>query len=277
MFIGEIGINHNGSLDIAKKLIRVAQEAGVDVVKFQKRTPEICVPKERWDDVKETPWGQMTYIEYKKMMEFGKEEYDEIDKYCKEIGIKWTASVWDVPSLHFIMQYDVPFIKLASASLTDFELLKELAETYPDTHVILSTGGSTLKQIEEAHDYLAGYNITLMHCNSSYPSKDEELDLAGITLLKKMFGSCDCRIGYSGHEEGLMPTIMARTLGAEVIERHITLDKRMWGSDHKASLAPYELDALIHSLKRVDVILGKERIHVYPDEVKAMEKLRRVK
>ncbi|MFW6007783.1 MAG: N-acetylneuraminate synthase family protein [archaeon] len=285
MFIAEIGINHNGNLDIAKKLIYEAKNAGVDVVKFQKRNPDVCVPEERKNDIKGTPWGTMTYLEYKKKIEFEKKEYDEIDKYCKEIGIKWTASVWDLDSLNFILQYNIPFIKIPSACITDKELLIKTKES--KMPVIISTGMSTQQEVNEALKILQYTNLTVMHCNSSYPSKENELDLNVIkewanvsTIIDKDSSEIEIKsnfkIGYSGHEEGIMPTIIAKSLGAEVIERHITLDKNMWGSDHKASLDINELKELINYLNKIPIWLGKDEINVYPSEEKIKQKLRRI-
>lgn len=278
MFIAEIGINHNGSLDTAKKLILVAKECGADVVKFQKRNPDICVPKEQMNTIKQTPWGKMTYLDYKKKIEFNKEDYDEIDRFCKEKGIKWTVSVWDIDSAQFIFKnYNIPFIKIASACITDTKLLEYIRDNY-NGHVIFSTGMSTLEEIREAAKIFDYNNITVMLCNSSYPSIDEELDLRALELLKKELNigvENRSKLGYSGHEKDILPTIMAKTLGAEVIERHITLDKAMWGTDQFASLEPKELKVLINSLNRVDVILGNSDVTVYPSEEKIKKKLRR--
>ncbi len=278
MFISEIGINHNGSLAIAKDLILMAKECGADVVKFQKRNPAMCVPQEQMSIIRDTPWGKMTYLDYKKKIEFKKEDYDEIDRFCKEKGIKWTVSVWDIDSAKFIFEnYDVPFIKIASACITDIKLLEYIRDNY-NGHVIFSTGMSTIEEIKEAAKIFDYNNITVMLCNSSYPSVDEELDLRALELLKQELNIGEenmSRLGYSGHEKDILPTIMAKTLGAEVIERHITLDKGMWGTDQFASLEPKELKVLINSLNRIDVILGNSDITVYPSEEKIKKKLRR--
>lgn len=272
MFIAEIGINHNGSLDIAKELIKQAKLCGVDVVKFQKRNPDICVPENQKNIIKDTVFGEMKYIDYKKKIEFGKKEYDEIDKYCKEIGIKWTASIWDIDSLNFIMGYDIPFIKIPSACITDIELLNAINRTGKD--VVLSIGMSTMFEIDSAIKTLNNINnISILQCNSSYPSKNEELDISFIPVLKDIY---NCDVGYSGHEIGYLPTILARAVGASIIERHITLDKTMKGSDHKASLDIAELKECIEKLKEVDIILGKDYKTVYESEKRVKEKLRKI-
>lgn len=271
MFIAEVGINHNGSLDIAMKLIDIAKKSGADVVKFQKRNLDKSIPQNQRNVIRDTPWGKMTYFEYKKRLEFEKEEYDKIDEYCKEIGIKWSASVWDVDSLQFIAQYDIPFVKMPSACITDIELLKEIRKY--SLPIIMSTGMSSKEEVCQAIDLLGGCDLTIMHCNSSYPADDNELDLNTIKKLKEMFPQY--KVGYSGHEKGILPTILAKTLGAEVLERHITLDKSMWGTDQRASLEPQELVELVSSLENIEVWLGKSEIKCYSSEEKVKKKLRR--
>ena len=270
MFIAEIGINHNGSLETALELIKQAAAAGADVVKFQKRTPEICVPDDQKNIIKESVFGTTTYLEYKKLMEFGKEEYDEIDKYCKEIGIQWTASVWDIPSLEFLMQYEVPFIKIPSALMTNIELLKAVNKTRKN--IIISNGALTESELDRALWILEDCKITLLICNSCYPSKEEDLNLNYIQHLKSKWPYL--KIGYSGHEIDILPTIVAKSLGCDVIERHITLDKNQIGSDHKASLNIEELKELINILKRIDMIKGKDEKIISEEELKIMKKLR---
>lgn len=273
-FIAEAGINHNGSIELARRLINMAVECGADVVKFQKRTPRLCVPEEEWEIIRKTPWGPMRYINYREKMEFGKEEYDIIDEHCRKRGIQWTASVWDEESVDFLMQYDIPFIKVPSAMITNWPLLKRIRET--GKPVVMSTGMSTMKEVTMAAMYLGNWdgsrNLGILLCNSSYPANEEELDLLGIRLLHEMYPKHT--IGYSGHEEGIYPSIVAASLGAEVIERHITLDKGMWGSDQKASLEKDELKELIDVLKKVDTWKGHKRIMRYPSEEKAMKRLR---
>lgn len=271
MFIAEIGINHQGDINIAKQLIDVAVDCGVDVVKFQKRNPDVCVPENQKHIVKDTVFGRMEYIQYKHLIEFGKKEYDEIDDYCHKRAILWTASVWDLDSLEFINNYNVPFIKLPSACLTDWDLLNALRSGSKD--VIISTGMSKEDEIISATNILKNHLVGILHCNSSYPSVNSELNLNYLKTLRSMFPIYD--IGYSGHEVGYLPTVLAKTLGAKIIERHITLDKNMVGSDHKASLNPQELKELIQQLKEVEIILGQDKKIVYDSELKIKEKLRR--
>lgn len=273
MFIAEIGINHNGDLEVAKKLIDVAVESGADVVKFQKRNVDLCVPKEMATSMRKTPWGEMSYRDYKYRLEFGEREYDYINTYCNSVGIKWTASVWDCDSLGFILNYNVPFIKIPSACITDTELLSKINKH--GKKVILSTGMSTYQEISAAINQLSNCNVSLLVCNSSYPSKDSELDLKAIELLMESFPNCT--IGYSGHENGIIPTIIAASLGAKIIERHITLNKKMWGTDQGSSLEPAELRYLISTVNKVPVWLGDKKIKVYSSEEKVKQKLRRVK
>ena len=269
LIIAEIGINHNGDLEIAKKLIDVAVDAGCDLVKFQKRTPDICIPKDLWDKPKETPWGMMTYLEYKKKLEFDYEEYKEIDKHCFRNKIRWFASVWDVFSVDAISQFNPPYYKIPSACLTDDELLKYVK----GQSVILSTGMSTVEQIDHAVDILGSEDLILMHCTSSYPCKPEELNLRMIPRLRERYA---CTIGYSGHEVGLSTSIAAVALGAEVIERHITLDRAMWGTDQSASVEPQGLRKLVRDIRTLEKAMGDGIKTIYDSELPMMEKLRRV-
>ncbi len=271
--IAEIGINHNGDLQIAKKLIDAAFACNWDCVKFQKKTPEICVPEHQKNVEKDTPWGKMTYFEYKKRMEFGKEEYDYIDKYCKEKPIDWTVSVWDIPSVEFISQYDVPFIKIPSAKLTDKELL--LAACKTNKPILLSNGMSTIEEIDEAVEILKknALQYALMHCNSEYPAPHSELNLKCIKTLQEKY---NCPIGYSGHEQDLEPTVYAAVLGAEIIEKHITLDHKMWGTDQAASLEVLAIDILKKRVKDIDLILGDGVKKVTEAEKEIRKKLRGV-
>ncbi len=272
MFIAEIGINHNGSLEKAKELIKLIKDTGVNVIKFQKRTPELCVPIEQQGIMRSTPWGNMTYLEYRKYIEFNEQEYNEIDLYCKSIGVQWTSSVWDVESYNFLRQYDPPFIKIPSPCLTHYEMLQKIKTS--NIPVILSTGMSTVDELDKAVAiFEKDYNLTLLHCTSSYPTKDNELDLYGILYLKERYPYC--RIGYSGHEKGLMPTIIAKVLGAEVLERHVTLNKNMWGTDHKISLSIPELRELVSTLNNIPTWLGYKRMYVYPSEMEMRKKLRK--
>ncbi|WP_261719274.1 N-acetylneuraminate synthase family protein [Streptomyces sp. FZ201] len=269
---GEIGINHNGELENAFKLIDAAAEAGCDAVKFQKRTPEICTPRDQWHIERDTPWGRMTYIDYRHRVEFGETEYRRIDEYCKEKGIDWFASPWDVESVAFLEKFDVPAHKVASASLTDDELLRALRAT--GRTVILSTGMSTPRQIRHAVEVLGSDNILLCHATSTYPAKAEELNLRVINTLQAEYPNVP--IGYSGHETGLQTTLAAVALGAAFVERHITLDRAMWGSDQAASVEPQGLTRLVRDIRTIEASLGDGIKKVYESELGPMRKLRRV-
>ena len=269
--IAEIGINHNGDIKNALQLIESAKLAGCDAVKFQKRTPEIATPRNSWDIIRETPWGKMKYIDYKRKIEFGKKEYNTIDKFCKKVGIIWTASCWDEPSVKFIEKYKVKFHKVPSACLTDLSLLKVLKKT--KTPVIISTGMSTEKQIQKAVDILSQKNLSILHCNSSYPAQNNQLNLKYIEKLKLMYKKSV--IGYSGHEMNLASSVAAVVLGARIIERHITLDKSMWGTDQQASIEPLGFARLIKDVRTVENSLGKPIKKVFPEEKKVMIKLRK--
>ncbi|MFF3437401.1 N-acetylneuraminate synthase family protein [Streptosporangium sp. NPDC002721] len=269
--IAEIGINHNGDLDIARKLIDVAAEAGCQAVKFQKRTPEICVPLEQRDQIRQTPWGEMTYMEYKIRTEFGLKEYTEIAKYCRERGLDWFASPWDVPSVEFLESMDVVTHKIASASVTDLELLRALAST--GKPLILSTGMSTLEEIDKAVEILGTSKLVMMHATSTYPLPPEEANLRAIVTLQERYG---VPVGYSGHERGLQISLAAVTLGAVTVERHITLDRTMWGSDHAASLEPAGLEHLVRDIRIIETALGDGVKRVFPGEEAPKSRLRRV-
>ncbi|MGW8381034.1 N-acetylneuraminate synthase family protein [Streptomyces sp. ODS28] len=270
---GEIGINHNGDLENAFALIDAAAEAGCDAVKFQKRTPEICTPRDQWDIERDTPWGRMTYIDYRHRVEFDEDGYRAIDEYCKKRGIDWFASPWDTEAVSFLEKFDVPAHKVASASLTDDELLRALRAT--GKTVILSTGMSTPKQIRHAVEVLGSENILLCHATSTYPAKAEELNLRMIHTLQNEFPNVP--IGYSGHETGLQTTLAAVALGATFVERHITLDRAMWGSDQAASVEPQGLSRLVRDIRTIEESLGDGVKKVYESELKPMSKLRRVK
>ncbi|MEM6778183.1 MAG: N-acetylneuraminate synthase family protein [Planctomycetota bacterium] len=267
--IGEIGINHNGDLNVARGLIDAAAQAGCDAVKFQKRTPEICVPKAQQSKMRETPWGSMTYLEYKHRVEFGVDEYRQIDEYCGEKGIDWFASCWDLPSVDFIDQFNPVCYKIASASLTDDELLKHTRAT--GRPLLMSTGMSTDEEIDHAVDVLGTENLALFHTTSSYPCPNEELNLRMVPRLIERF---DCPIGYSGHETGLQTTVAAVALGATMVERHITLDRSMWGSDHAASVEPWGLVRLVRDIRVVHSALGDGVKRVYESEIPIRQKLR---
>ncbi|MGH3313417.1 MAG: N-acetylneuraminate synthase family protein [Streptomyces sp.] len=270
---GEIGINHNGELENAFALIDAAADAGCDAVKFQKRTPEVCTPRDQWDIERDTPWGRMTYIDYRHRVEFDEDGYRAIDAYCTKRGIDWFASPWDVESVAFLEKFGVPCYKVASASLTDDELLRAMRAT--GRTVILSTGMSTPKQIRHAVEVLGSENIVLCHATSTYPAKAEELNLRMIHTLQSEFPNVP--IGYSGHETGLQTSLAAVALGACFVERHITLDRAMWGSDQAASVEPGGLQRLVRDIRTIEESLGDGVKKVYDSELKPMEKLRRVK
>lgn len=267
--IAEIGINHNGSLEIAKKLIDLAKWSGCDAVKFQKRTPELCVPKEMRERYRETPWGYITYMDYRYKVEFSLEQYKDIDNYCRAQKIAWFVSPWDTESVAFMEQFDTPCLKIPSASLTDRELLESIKAT--GRPPMLSTGMSSMEEIDAAVKLLGTKNLLLAHATSTYPCPKEELNLKMIRTLDKKY---DAPIGYSGHEVGLASSIAAVAMGATFIERHITLDRAMWGSDQAASLEPAGLRRLVKDVRSVETALGDGVKHVYPSEVEAAKRLR---
>jgi len=271
--ISEIGINHNGDINIVKKLIDIAKGTGCDAVKFQKRNLDICIPENKKDDKRETPWGEMTYLEYKQRLEFGKEEYDEIDRYCKEKEIEWFASAWDIESQLFLRHYNLKYNKIASPMLTHKRLLETVAEE--GKHTFISTGMSTMEQIEKAvkifKDY--GCSFELMHCNSSYPTEDFNSNLSCIKTLRERF---DCNVGYSGHEKGIQITLAAVALGVTSIERHITLDRYMYGSDQFASVTPMDLIKLCKLVRVIESAIGDGKKTLREEEKENMNKLRNV-
>lgn len=268
--VAEIGINHNGDLEIAKRLIDAAVWAGVDVVKFQKREPESCVPPDQRDRKRETPWGYISYIDYRHRIEFGEDEYQEIDRHCRERSINWFASVWDEPSVDFMEVYKPICYKIPSAALTDHDLLRYVSKA--DRPVILSTGMSTMEQIQTAVGVLGSENLLLNHATSTYPCAPEELNLHMVQTLRESF---TCPIGYSGHEVGLVPSAIAVALGACLIERHITLDRAMWGSDQAASVEPGGFQRLVKYIRVTEQALGDGVKRVYESELESMKKLRR--
>lgn len=269
-FVAEIGINHNGDINIAKKLIDAAALAGCDAVKFQKRTPELCVPAEQRNLIRETPWGLITYLDYRQRVEFGQDEYAEIDRYCKGKEITWFASCWDEPSVDFIEQFAPVCHKICSASVTDDALLRYInAKGRP---MILSTGMSAMEEIRHAVSILDQDRLIIAHSTSTYPCKPDELNLNMIKTLQKEF---NCPIGYSGHEVGLQTTYAAVTLGACYIERHITLDRAMWGSDHAASVEPPGVIRLVRDIRVIEQAEGDGVKRVYDSEKQIMQRLRR--
>jgi N-acetylneuraminate synthase len=269
--IAEIGINHNGDLNFAKQMIDAAVHAGVDAVKFQKRTPEVSTPPEQQKQMRETPWGYITYLEYRYKVEFGEAEYREIDRYCKNKGITWLASVWDEQSVDFLSKFDTPAYKVPSASLTDHNLLRHVRKA--GKPMVISTGMSTIDQIKTAVDVIGTDNLVIMHCTSTYPCDPDELNLRMIPALREMF---PCPIGYSGHEVGLVPSAVAVALGACMVERHITLDRAMWGSDQAASVEPSGFERLVKYIRVSEASLGDGVKRVYDSELSSLKKLRRV-
>lgn len=268
--IAEIGINHNGSVEIAKELIRSASDAGVDAVKFQKRTPELCVPEHQKGQMRDTPWGYISYLDYRYKVEFEQDEYNEIDAYCKALDIDWLASSWDLDSLEFIDRFDPPAHKIPSALLTDHQLLRAIKDT--GRTAILSTGMSTMDEIHQAVEILGQENLLICHTTSSYPCPPEELNLKMIPTLKISF---DCPIGYSGHEVGLVPSALAVAVGACLVERHVTLDRAMWGSDQAASVEPQGIRTLVKYIRVTEKAMGDGQKKVYESERSSLSKLRK--
>jgi N-acetylneuraminate synthase len=269
--IGEIGLNHNGDVEIAKKLIDVAALAGAQAVKFQKRTPEISTPEHMKSVPRETPWGTMTYLEYRYKVEFDKDQYAEIGAYADSKGLDWFASPWDEPSVDFLEEMDTVAYKVASASVTDIGLLQRMKDT--GKPVILSTGMSTLEQIDRAVEVLGTDKLVMLHATSTYPLPPEEANLLMIPALKERYG---VPVGYSGHEPGLQISLAAVAMGAVAVERHITLDRAMWGSDHAASLEPHGLMSLVRDIRIIGVAKGDGVKRVFPGELAPLSKLRRV-
>ena len=278
--IAEIGINHQGDINIAKRLIDIAAAAGCDAVKFQKRNPDICVPEDQKNKPRLWQGKEMTYLEYKYKIEFGQEEYDEIDDYCKKQNIAWSASPWDMDSLKFLERYDIPFIKVPSAMLTNHELLEGCVRT--GKRVIFSTGMSTKEEIQDAVSTLRiakdlyvsvkDHKIGLLHCNSTYPAPIDELNLSAIKTLQSEYP--DFEIGYSGHEMTLGTTVASVLLGASIIERHITLDRNMEGSDHSASVTPWGLFKMVNGIRELEAAYGDGKVTVTASELPVRKKLR---
>jgi sialic acid synthase SpsE len=263
--IAEIGINHNGDFDIAKQLIKMSADAGCDAVKFQKRTPELCVPLDQRNIMRETPWGQMTYMDYRYKVEFDESQYKDLANY-----VQLFASPWDVESVDFMVKMKHPVIKIPSASITDIELLEKIAST--NLPVIMSTGMSTVEQIDKAVSVLNSENLLIAHSTSAYPCDPKELNLRMIPVLQNRY---EVPIGYSGHETGLQTTVAAVTLGACFVERHVTLDRAMWGSDQSASVEPPGLQRLVRDIRTVEEALGDGIKKVYDSELKPMARLRK--
>lgn len=268
--IAEIGINHNGDMKLAKKLIDTAVIAGCDAVKFQKRTVDKVYTKEYLDGPRQSPWGT-TQRAQKEGLEFGKEQYDEIDRYCKEKGIEWYASAWDIDSQKFLQQYDCKYNKVASAMLTKDELLEEIAAE--KKYTFIATGMSSYEEIDHAVEIFRKHDcpFELMHCNSTYPMPMEDANLKLIHVLAEKYG---CKVGYSGHEAGTLVSTCAVAAGATSIERHITMDRNMYGSDQKASIEPYELCRLVKDIRDTEKIMGTGEKVLTAAEEEVKKKLR---
>ncbi|MGA1677981.1 MAG: N-acetylneuraminate synthase family protein [Candidatus Nanopelagicales bacterium] len=267
--IAEIGINHNGDMKIAKDLIEMSAKAGVDAVKFQKRTPELCVPEDQRNVMRETPWGTMSYMDYRYKVEFEEKEYKELADFAAGVKVQLFASPWDVVSVDFLAKMNHPVIKIASASITDRELLKKVADS--GLPVIMSTGMSTIEQIDAAVELLPIDRLMIAHATSAYPCEPDELNLKMIPVLAERY---QVPIGYSGHETGLQSTVAAVALGATFVERHVTLDRAMWGSDQAASVEPSGLQRLVRDIRVVERAMGDGVKKVYESELKPMQRLR---
>ena len=269
--IAEIGINHNGSLKLAKKLIDLSVKYNFNAVKFQKRNPDVSTPGYQKEIIRDTPWGQMTYLNYKKKIEFGLKEFKEIDKYCKKKKISWFASPWDIESCKFLSKFKCKYNKVASAMLTNLDLLDEIAKQKRFTFI--STGMSKMTDIENCIKIFKKNKckFALLHCVSTYPCKEEDLNLLMIKTLKKKF---NCKVGYSGHESSVSPSIIANLMGAEIIERHITLDRTMWGTDQSASLEANGLDQLTTILNKIPKMMGSGKKFLNQNEKKLIKKFK---
>jgi len=268
--VAEIGINHNGDLRLAKQLIDVAAAAGCNAVKFQKRTPELCVPPSQRTTMRETPWGYISYMEYREKVEFGLDQYQEIDKYCRQHELMWFASCWDHPSVDFIQQFNVPCYKIASATMNDDGLLRKTRNTKKP--IILGTGMSSLADVAHAVEVLGKQELVLLHAVSTYPADYGELNLRAIPTMRAHF---EIPIGYSGHETGIPSSVAAVALGACIVERHITLDRAMWGSDQAASLEPNGITRLVRDIRLIERSMGTGEKRVLDRELPVIQRLRR--
>lgn len=272
--VGEIGINHNGSIELTKLLISLAKTHGLNSVKFQKRNPRECVPKNQWDIFKDTPFGEMKYIDYKERIEFGKREYDIINTYCSQKDIQWFASVWDKTSVDFMMQnYNTPFFKIPSACITDKELLKHISQY--DIPVIVSTGMSTQKEIDNALSIVGKRTEYLLHCVSSYPTPDADMNMLKLRTLQKKYGK-DYKIGFSNHSVKIIYTVQAYIMGAELLEFHITLDRSFKGTDHQSSIGPRGLEVLTNHFKSIKEGWGSGDLTIMESEKPIVSKLRKI-
>ena len=259
--IAEIGINHNGDIELAKELIRVSHQIGFDCVKFQKRVPELCVPINKRDELRTTPWGKMTYFEYKKKIEFSKHEYDEISNYCKNIGIDWSASAWDTKSIDFLSQYDLPFIKVPSDKCSDLKFIQALEGV--NIPIVVSTGGTDFNQVKKILDILKNSKVVLMQCTSIYPCPTEEVNFKVMDALKNKF---KVPVGFSSHHTSPMITAMSVPYGAKITEVHVTLDRAMWGTDQAMSLEPRGMQIMISAIKNFELALGSYEKEISEEE-----------
>jgi len=267
--IAEIGLNHNGDLELAKRLMAVAAQAGANAVKFQKRNPDVSTPLAMRGKMRSTPWGEMTYLEYRHRVELGRPEYDEIASYAAELGVDWFASPWDVDSVAFLESLGVKAHKVASACLRNAEILEALKAT--GKPIIMSTGMSTIDDVDRAVDILGKSGLVIMHCTSTYPMPPEEADLLNIPMLAQRYG---VPVGYSGHEPGLQISLAAAALGARAIERHITLDRTMWGSDQAASLEPSGFARLVRDIRIIELAMGDDVKKIHKGEMEKIASLR---
>ena len=269
--IAEIGINHNGSVSTAKKLIDLAKKYNFDAVKFQKRNPDISTPNNIKSKMRDTPWGYISYLDYKKKIEFGLKEYKQIDNYCKKNKIHWFASPWDIDSVNFLRKFNTKFNKIASAMLTNVNLLIEVAKQ--KKHTFISVGMSKEKDINRCIKIFKKFKckFTLFYCVSSYPANDKDLNLLSIKYLKKKY---KCDIGYSGHETSVSPSVIAYILGATAIERHITLDRTMWGTDQSASLSEEGIKNLVSIIEKIPQMTGKEKFKKNKKEMELLKKFK---
>ena len=269
--IAEIGINHNGDINLVKKLILMAKNCGCDYVKFQKRDLDICIPNKQKEIMRETPWGYISYFDYKKKIELTKDNYDEINVFCKNLGIDWFASAWDLKSLNFIESYNIKYHKIASALLTNLAYLKQVASL--KRYTFISTGMCELKNIDNAVNIFLKSNckFELMHSVSTYPADEKDLNLSLINFYKKRY---NCDVGYSGHESTISPSVIAAVLGASSIERHITLDRSLFGTDQSASVEEKGLKELVNIIKKIPIVIGKPVKKFLDKEKLIAEKLR---
>lgn len=265
--IAEIGINHNGDLELAKELIKISHDIGFDCVKFQKRAIELCVPLNKRDEIRITPWGKMTYFDYKKKIEFSLNDYNEIDSYCKQLGIDWTASAWDTDSIDFLSKYDLPFIKVPSDKCTDLNFIEALKKV--NIPIIISTGGTDLKQVKKILDILKDSQIVLLQCTSIYPCPTDKVNLRVMNTLKNQF---KVPVGFSSHHTSPIITAMSVAYGAEVTEVHVTLDRAMWGTDQAMSLEPRGMQVMMSAIKSFELALGNNYKEISQDEKRTLSR-----